>query len=114
LITWGIWSLWHYPAILFADYNSSLPIWLCLLNLTLSILGMSVLTAWLRLKTGSIWPSVLWHGAHNAFIQGVFLNMTIDGPFTDYLVDDFGFGVLVSSLVFGIIFWRKRYELVAG
>jgi hypothetical protein len=80
-------------------------------SITLSVFGMSLFTAWLRLKTGIIWPAVLWHGNHNLLIQSVLLRMTVDTGVTAYFVDDFGVGVLLSSLVMGFVFWRKRGEL---
>jgi membrane protease YdiL (CAAX protease family) len=111
LLTGIIWAVWHYPAIVFADYHSSAPRWFDLLSITISVFGMSVFTAWLRLKTGSIWPAVLWHGNHNLLVQSILLRMTLDTGVTEYLVDDFGIGVLLSSAVLGLIFWCKRSQL---
>jgi hypothetical protein len=76
-----------------------------------SPLGLFIFTAWLRLKSGSIWPAVLWHGGHNLFIQQIFLDMTTDTGITGYFVNDFGIGVLLVTVVLGYIFWRKRLEL---
>jgi len=111
LITWVLWATWHYPAILFADYHSQAPRWVDMSTFTLAVLGMSFFTAWLRLKSGSLWPVVLWHGNHNLFIQVVFLSMSIDTGLTEYIVDDFGLGVMFSALIVGFIFWRKRHDL---
>jgi membrane protease YdiL (CAAX protease family) len=111
LLTGIFWAVWHYPAIIFADYHSSVPRWFDLLSITISVFGMTVFTAWLRLKTGSIWPAVLWHGNHNLLIQSVLLRMTVDTGVTEYLVDDFGVGVLISSVVLGYVFWRKGADL---
>jgi membrane protease YdiL (CAAX protease family) len=111
LVTGIIWAIWHYPAIIFADYHTTAPRWFDLLIITMSVFGMSIFTAWLRLKSGSMWPTVLWHGGHNLFVQQIFLDMTVDTTITEYFVDDFGIGVLLASLVVGYIFWRKRSEL---
>jgi len=111
LVTGIVWAVWHYPAIIFADYTSGAPLRFDLSTLTISVLGMSFFVAWLRLKSGSIWSAVLWHGAHNLFIQQIFLGMTTDTGVTRYVVDDFGLGVLFSVLILGYIFWRKRSEL---
>ena len=108
LLTGMVWALWHYPAILFADYRSQAPLWFQLPVFTTSVLGMSVFTAWLRLKSGSLWPAVLWHGNHNLLIQGLFLNMTRGTVITEYIVDDFGVGLMLATLVLGYLFWRKR------
>jgi membrane protease YdiL (CAAX protease family) len=111
LLTGIVWAVWHYPAIIFAEYHSPAPRPFDLLSITISVFGMSLFTAWLRLKTGSIWPAVLWHGNHNLLIQSVLLRMTVDTGPTGYFVDDFGVGVLLSSLVMGYVFWSKRSEL---
>jgi len=37
--------------------------------------------------------------------------MTVDTGVTGYFVDDFGIGVLPSSLVMGYVFWSKRSDL---
>lgn len=109
LITWIMWALWHYPAIIWADYHSNAPRWFDLASLTLTILGLSAMTAWMRLKSGSIWPPVIWHGMHNLLVQGVFLSMTIETEIGEYLVDDFGLGVMITgSLLALIFFWKGR------
>jgi membrane protease YdiL (CAAX protease family) len=78
---------------------------------TISVIGMSIFTAWFRLKSGSIWPVVLWHGAHNVLIQSSFMQMTVDTGLTEYFVDDHGLGVMLASVVVGYLFWRRREEL---
>jgi len=110
-VTGIIWAIWHYPGIIYADYNNSTPLVFQLIVFTVAVTGYSVLTAWLRLKSGSLWPVVLWHGGHNLFILQIFLMMTKDTGVTDYFVDDFGIGVLIASLIMGIVFWKKRSEL---
>lgn len=112
LLTWVVWAIWHYPVIIFADYHSQAPRWFDLTTLSISILGLSCFTAWLRLMSGSIWPAVLWHGAHNLFIQEAFLHMSIDTPLSKFIVDDFGIGLVLVTLILGLVIWRKRFELL--
>src|SRR6185437_16230186 len=50
-----IWSLWHYPIILFSTYRGAGPRWYSLLCFTVMVIGISFLFAWMRLKTGSVW-----------------------------------------------------------
>lgn len=111
LLTWAIWSLWHYPAILFADYHSQAPRWFDLITLTISILGLSCFTTWLRIKSGSLWPVVMWHGAHNLFIQEAFMHMSTGTVLSKFIIDDFGIGLVVATLLLGLVCWRKRSEL---
>jgi len=81
-VTGIIWAIWHYPAIIYADYNRPTLLFFQLLVFTVAVMGYSILTAWLRLKSGSIWPAVLWHGGHNLFIQQIFMMLTRDTGFT--------------------------------
>ena len=111
VITGIIWAAWHFPAIIYAEYKSEAPLIFQLSIFTISVIGFSFFTAWLRLKSSSIWPSVIWHGGHNLFIQQIFLSMTTDIGITEYFVDDFGFGVFFSSIILGIVFWSKRADL---
>jgi membrane protease YdiL (CAAX protease family) len=111
LLTGLIWAAWHYPAILFADYHSAAPRWLDLVSLSVTVVGLSFFTAWLRLRSGSLWPVAVWHGAHNLFVQQIFLDLTRDTGQTYRFVDDFGLGVLIASAVLGVMAWARRAEL---
>lgn len=111
LISWILWALWHYPAIIWADYHSDAPRWFDLTSLTIAIVGLSAMTAWMRLKSGSIWPPVIWHGVHNLLIQGILLSMTIETDVSAYVVDDFGIGVMITGVVLAIVFLRKGTSL---
>ncbi len=110
LISWIVWAVWHYPAIVWADYHSDAPLWFDVTSLTIALLGMSAMTAWMRLRSGSIWPVVIWHGAHNFLIQTVILAMTVRTEFSEYVVDDFGLGVMASGAVLAVIFLRSAAE----
>lgn len=104
VITGILWSLWHYPVILWADYNSGVSLWTDIIKLTTAVIGMSAFTAWLRLKSGSIWSSVIWHGVHNFLVQEVLLSMTIKTTAGQLVVDDFGIGVTITGVILAIVF----------
>jgi membrane protease YdiL (CAAX protease family) len=108
LITGCVWAFWHYPILLFADYNLGTPGWYALSCFTVMIIGMSVIYTWFRLRTGSLWTATFLHASHNLFIQGIFTPLTGDTGPTRYAIDEFGF---VLPLVVGataIWFWRRR------
>ena len=100
LISAVVWSLYHYPLILFADYNSGAPKWFVMLCFT-----------WLRLKSGSVWTAVILHASHNLFIQQVFDGVTTDRGPTEYLTTEFGIGLAVAYTVVAWICWRRRGEV---
>lgn len=100
LVTGVIWTSWHIPILVFADYHSASPLPIAIFSFTLLIFGMSVILAWLRLCSASVWPCALMHAAHNAFIQGFFTPATqARGPVTASLIDEFG---LVPPIVIAL------------
>lgn len=111
LISGVIWSLWHYPVLIFADYNAGTPTWYGLTCFTVMIISGSFIFAWMRLKSGSLWTGVLLHGSHNLFIQSFFDPMTTNTGRTPYIVSEFGAGLALVSIAFGIYFWSRRREL---
>jgi uncharacterized protein len=112
LISGGIWAFWHYPVILFANYNnSSAPAWFGLVCFTVLAVGISFPLAWLRLKSGSLWTAVILHAAHNAFIQALFTPLTGPTPWSAYIIDEFGIGLALAAVVVAYLFWRRRKEI---
>jgi uncharacterized protein len=109
LLSGGIWAVWHYPLILFGGYhNQGAPLWFGLLCFTALAVAISFIAAWLRLRTGSLWPAVLLHASHNLFVQNVFTPLTVPSPATPYLVDEFGVGLAIVVAAVAWLFWRQR------
>src|SRR6185312_13947644 len=54
LITGIIWAVWHYPILIFADYNSGTPAWYGLSCFTVMVVADSFILVWFRLKSGSV------------------------------------------------------------
>jgi len=112
LISGGIWALWHYPTILFANYNnSSAPAWFGLICFTIMVIGISFAFAWLRLKSGSLWTGVILHAAHNVFIQAFFTPLTGATVWSSYVIDEFGIGLALAAMVVAYLFWCRRGKL---
>jgi membrane protease YdiL (CAAX protease family) len=114
LLTGVIWTSWHLPILLFADYNAGTPWWFGMPCFAVMVIGISFPFAWLRLRAGSVWPAALLHGSHNLFIQVWLTPITAArGSITAYAIDEFGFMLALSGIVVGIAFWRKRAQLPA-
>ncbi|WP_172634573.1 CPBP family intramembrane glutamic endopeptidase [Anaerolinea thermophila] len=112
LISGAIWALWHFPLILFSEYNNAgAPRWLGMIFFTVMVLGISFALAWMRLKSGSFWGAVILHASHNIFIQGVFTPLTGQSALSPYLIDEFGVGLALVGLALILIFWSKRAEV---
>jgi len=114
LISGVIWSLWHYPILIFADYNAGTPAWYGLTCFTVMVISISFVFAWMRLKSGSLWTSVLLHASHNLFIQSFFTPMTTNTGRTLYFIDEFGSVLPVVSLALALYFWSRRREVIGS
>ncbi|MDA3643443.1 CPBP family intramembrane metalloprotease [Saccharopolyspora indica] len=65
LISGVIWGVWHAPLTLLGYNYANLGPWAALVFTGTCVL-LGVLLGWLRLRSGSVWPAVLAHGAINA------------------------------------------------
>ncbi|GAA2228962.1 MULTISPECIES: CPBP family intramembrane glutamic endopeptidase [Kitasatospora] len=77
LLTGLIWAGWHYPLALlgylhFAHLAAGLVVW------TASILCQECLLAWLRTRSGSIWPAALAHAGNN-MVLSLLMNLLLSG-----------------------------------
>jgi uncharacterized protein len=111
LISGMVWSCWHYPILIWGDYNAGTPTWYGLTCFTVMVVAISFVFAWMRLKSGSLWTGVLLHASHNLFIQSFFDPLTTNTGRTPYITSEFGAGLAVVSLAFAIYFWTRRHEL---
>jgi membrane protease YdiL (CAAX protease family) len=120
--TWGcllsgcIWAVWHYPALLFADYNSGTQPAFALTCFTLMVIADSYIMGWFRLKSGSLWTATILHASHNLFIQAIFDRMTAPVGRALYVTTEFGFGLVLTIGACGLYLWTRRGEVsrVAG
>jgi CAAX protease family protein len=113
LLSGLIWVLFHVPAILFAGYHSRAGVWYGLVVFSVSFVAISFVLAWLRMKSGSVWPAVIFHASHNLFIQNVFDPLTVSGAVTQYLTTEFGLGLALAYAAVAVACWRLRRELPA-
>ncbi len=111
LLSGAIWAVWHYPILLFADYNAGTPAWYALTCFTVSVIGIGFVFAYARLKSGSVWPAVILHGSHNLWIQGVFTPLTRDTGKTRWVIDEFGAALAITAIGVGWLTWTRRGEL---
>lgn len=65
LVTGVVWGVWHAPLVLIG-YNYGSIGGLSLLWMSVTAVLVGVLFGWLRMRSGSVWPSTFAHGALNA------------------------------------------------
>jgi membrane protease YdiL (CAAX protease family) len=106
LISGLMWAAYHFPVLLFADYNKGAPAWYSLTCFTLMVVADSFILAWLTLRSKSLWPAAIFHGSHNLFIQSIFTPLTRDTGPTKYVIDEFGVGLVITVAIAAVLAWR--------
>jgi membrane protease YdiL (CAAX protease family) len=108
LVSGAIWAAWHVPLIAFADYNAGTPTWYAVPCFAVMVVSLAVVLAWLRLRSGSVWPAAILHASHNLFVQGFFDRVTVHTGPTRWLTTEFGAALAVTIGVTAWLFWRAR------
>lgn len=106
-----IWGVWHWPVIFMGyEYGFSYPGWPWagpLLFLWVTV-GLAILLGWVWLRSKSVWPAVIGHGAVNGF-AGAAIFMTkgqpnpLLGPLPVGIIGSVGF----AALALGILLSRR-------
>lgn len=108
LISGLMWSAWHLPWMLISNDNlAGTPAWYGLTCFTVMATSLGFIAAWLRLRSGSLWPAVIVHAMHNTIVQDIVTPMTTNTGHTDWYIDEFGAALAVATLIGAIIVWRK-------
>jgi uncharacterized protein len=66
LISGVIWGLWHAPLLLLGYNYNGVPGWLALVCMSGMCVATGIILSWLRLRSQSVWPAAIGHGAINA------------------------------------------------
>ncbi|MDZ4165187.1 MAG: CPBP family intramembrane glutamic endopeptidase, partial [Smithellaceae bacterium] len=111
LVSGAIWTVWHFPLIIFGTYHGSGSLWYSFAVFIPSVMGASLVLAWLRLAGGSVWPAVLFHGFWNYFIQQFYPLLTVKTPAGDKMLGEFGWFVAIAYVLLALGFWRFRNRL---
>lgn len=109
LITGFIWALYHMPAIFGADYFKMFgakPGWYSAMCFTGQIMGLSFISAWLRLKSGSVWPAAILHGTGNLFVESVFDPVIKHTALIGMWTGESGIGFSIGLAIIAWILWR--------
>jgi len=112
LLSGCIWAVWHYPLLLFADYNAGTPKLFAMTCFTVMVIGDAFQLGWLRLRSNSLWPCALLHASHNLFVQAVFDGMTAPAGKALYLTTEFGAGLAITCAVTAYVLWKRPPDLL--
>lgn len=104
LLSGVLWGLWHSPLILLG-YNFNRLDLSGVLLMTVGCVMWGIFFGWLRLRSGSVWPAVVGHGALNAS-AGVFALLAAAGaPIDMSLVNPLGVSgwVVLALIAVGLV-----------
>ena len=113
LIVGVYWAVWHFPAIIGGFYGSDTPLWISLPGFTMVLVGASFIRTVLIEKSKSIWPGVILHASHNIILMSMFLEMSVDGKYVDYLVSETGLFLGLVYILVAVIFWKTQIKIPA-
>ncbi|HEX8669334.1 MAG TPA: CPBP family intramembrane glutamic endopeptidase [Allosphingosinicella sp.] len=100
-VSFVIWLAFHLPGMVFGGYHGQgTPLWYSFLCFSALLYPGTVLLTWLRFRSNSLWPCVLYHGAHNAFIQIMWNSAFRPDETGPWLLGEFG---AVTPVVFGLL-----------
>lgn len=111
LISGVLWAVWHFPGLLWADYNAGTNPVYAMTCFTVTVVAMAYVMGYLRMRSGSLWPCVLLHATHNSFVQGIFDPLTSPVGWAKYITTEFGVG-LVATLIAASIMLIRGTSLV--
>jgi membrane protease YdiL (CAAX protease family) len=101
-----IWALWHFPLILSGVYAAGPHPGVSAGIFLVDVVGIGYMIGILRLRSGSVWPAALLHGAWNGIIQ-IGFDPASTGPGATTWVGESGIFVAVVSLAIGFLAARK-------
>jgi membrane protease YdiL (CAAX protease family) len=116
LLIGALWALWHYPLILAGPFHGFGPLWYQLICFTLLSINMAIVYGFLRLRSGSTWPSVVASATNGVFIAVFCDQITGVAPLQPWLTGEFGiFLVVTTGIAAGWCWWRTgKVALVIG
>jgi membrane protease YdiL (CAAX protease family) len=101
LVSGLIWAFWHIPLILSGRYASGVA-QLSAMFFVVGTLADAYLAAYVRLRSGSIWPAVTYHGAFNSIIR------TFDRSSVDTHLALGGSGWLTATIAVVVVLFITR------
>lgn len=111
LISAAIWTIWHFPLIIFGSYHGTGSLIFSLAVFIPSVMGAGLILAWLRIISGSVWVAVLFHGFWNYFIQQFYPVLTKTTDAGEMMLGEFGWFVALMYVILALIFWHYRNKL---
>jgi membrane protease YdiL (CAAX protease family) len=108
LVTGLIWSIWHWPLILLADYAKSPMPLLTVFLFTICMTSFSVILGWLREYSKSVLPCAIAHAVHNVWVQNIVQEFYKPGRLDPFFNGEGGFVLTIIYLVIAMYLYRRH------
>ncbi|MBP5265197.1 MAG: CPBP family intramembrane metalloprotease [Lachnospiraceae bacterium] len=108
LATSTFWVVWHLPVLIFGDYMSGAALYYQIPAFILCILPVGIIVGILTYRSGSVWPAIFLHSAHNNFDQAVFGAMTTSDQ-KMYFVSETGCLTIACAWIIAIYMMCKYF-----
>ncbi|MFY0637524.1 CPBP family intramembrane glutamic endopeptidase [Maricaulis maris] len=104
LISGSIWAIWHYPLIIAYGGGNTVFQLICF---TVMIIAMTVIMTYYTFKSRSVWPAIMFHGAHNIYIQKIFMPLTVETSSTALWTDEYGLMMPIVVSLIALVYWQR-------
>jgi uncharacterized protein len=110
LATSIVWAGWHLPLIVpFLLSQSTPPAAFSLACFVTTLVGAGVVISWVRVKSQSLWPCVMIHGAHNLFVLAILDAATSKQGWGSWVLGEFGGAMaFMAAAGAGLTLFRTR------
>lgn len=102
IATGFIWAVWHYP-LYFVGYSEYANPFIGVITATVFAVLLSIMLAWLRLRTRSVWSSSLAHAGTNMVLATLSTSLLVGGAKIDWAINDLLQSVPLAALCAWII-----------
>ncbi|WP_019215148.1 CPBP family intramembrane glutamic endopeptidase [Legionella tunisiensis] len=100
------WAVWHFIFIFSGTYYEEGNLFINTVLFTTTIVLMSFAIGWIRWKSQSLWPCVLFHSASNATWQICSYQFNVKNPYYIYMAGEAGALNIVFWGVVLVVVWR--------
>lgn len=103
IITSGvIWALWHLPLVISGLYLSETIMVYRIPAFLIEVFALTIIITWIRMKSESVWPAIIFHAIHNYLDQIIFQSLTNNIKRT-YFVGETGFITIIFTAIMAVL-----------
>ena len=103
--------IWSLPVVLLVNHDTH-PIGLYgVACYTVTTIGLGFVLAWVRLRSGSLWPAVTLHATHMVIVQAILTPLSETWDRSPYFVGEFGAALAIAMTAVSAVVWSRRRAL---